>query len=262
MVDATPSGLEQLAAMSVSLYCQIVGPLLVALTISGLAVLAATGRARRVWIVLSIPVGYWLTFVGVVGYVYDRYLIAMVVTLAVLAGAGWAWIVERMPQGRTFLVVRAALLVAVLAPTVVLNTKLADDSRRHAERWMRETLTGDPVVLGTGSPMYLPNLYPFLHQTEPRSSAENLLSWNADVIVVYEEWFDRRFQPPLERVQQALRAAGYRERFANGRETPRPWAAFLWSGLNIESGLSNLSKIDPPLEIWVRDRPAAGSGDN
>jgi hypothetical protein len=262
MFSATPTGLEQLAALTVALFCQIVGPIVVVLTIIGLATLAATGAARRLWIVLSIPVGYWLAFIGVVGYVYDRYLIAMVVTLAIVAGAGWAWISDRMPQGKTFVIAKAALLLAVLAPTVALNTKLADDSRRHAERWMSETLTGDPVVLGTGSPMYLPNLYPFLHQTEPRSSVENLLSWNADVIVVYEAWFDRRPQPPLERVQQALQAAGYQERFTNRNDTPRPWAAFLWSGLNIDPGLSNLGKIDPPLEIWVRERHTDGTGDN
>ena len=262
MFSATPSGLEHLAAMSVSLFCQIVGPVAVVLTIIGLAVLAATGAARRLWIVLSIPAGYWLAFIGVVGYVYDRYLIVMVVTLALVAGAGWAWLIERIPQGQAFVIAKAALLLVVLAPTAALNTKLADDSRRHAERWMSETLTRDPVVLGTGSPMYLPNLYPFLHQTEPRSTTENLLSWNADVIVVYEDWFERRSQPPLERVQQALQAAGYQERFTNRRETPRPWAAFLWSGLNIDPGLSNLSKIDPPLEIWVRERHTDGSGEN
>ena len=262
MFSATPTGLEQLAAMTVALFCQIVGPVVVVLMIIGLAKLAATGAVRCFWIVLSIPVGYWLAFIGVVGYAYDRYLIAMVVTLAIVAGAGWAWILDRMPQGKAFVIAKAALLLAVLAPTVALNTKMADDSRRHAERWMSETLTGDPVVLGTGSPMYLPNLYPFLHQTEPRSSAENLLSWDADVIVVYEDWFDRRSQPPLERVQQALQAAGYRERFTNRNDRPRPWAAFLWSGLNIDRGLSNLSKIDPPLEIWVRERHTDGSGDN
>jgi len=262
MFSTTPTGLEQLAAMTVALFCQIVGPVVVVLTIIGLAKLAATGPVRPFLIALSIPVGYWLAFIGVVGYVYDRYLIAMVVTLAIVAGAGWAWILDRMPQGKVFVIARAVLLLAVLAPTVALNTKLADDSRRHAERWMSETLTGDPVVLGTGSPMYLPNLYPFLHQTEPRSSAENLLSWDADVIVVYENWFDRRSQPPLEQVQQALQAAGYRERFTNRNNTPRPWAAFLWSGLNIDPGLSNLSKIDPPLEIWVRERHTDGSGDN
>jgi len=262
MFSATPAGLEELAAMTVSLFCQIVGPVVVVLTIIGLALFLATGAARRFWIVLSIPIGYWLAFIGVVGYVYDRYLIVMVVTLALVAGAGWAWILDRMPQGKVSLIAKAALLLAVLAPTIALNARLADDSRRHAERWMSETLTGDPVVLGTGTPMYLPNLYPFLHQTEPRSSAENLLSWNADVIVVYEDWFNRRSQPPLERVQQALRAAGYQERFTNGRETLRPWAAIVWSGLNIDPGLSNLSKIDPPLEIWVRERHTDGSGDN
>jgi len=183
--------------------------------------------------------------------------------LALAAGAGWAWIVERMPKGRTFFVVaHAAVLLVVLAPTLVLNVRLAGDSRRDAERWMRETLTGDPLVLGTGNSLYLPNLYPFLHEIEPRASTDNLLSWNADVIVVYEDWFSRRSQPRVDRVRQALDAAGYQERFASRREPPSAWMALLCSGLNIDSSLSSLAKIDPPLAIWVRERHTDGSGGN
>ncbi|HTM34392.1 MAG TPA: PA14 domain-containing protein [Vicinamibacterales bacterium] len=263
MFSPTLSGFNQLAATAVALFGQTIGPVAVVLTLIGLAVLAVSGTGRRFWIVLSIPVGYCLTFVGVVGYVYDRYLIVVVVMLALAAGAGWAWIVERMPKGRTLSVVAyAAVLLVVLAPTLVLNVRIAGDSRRDAERWMRETLTGDPLVLGTGSSLYLPNLYPFLHEIEPRASTDNLLSWNADVIVVYEDWFGRRSQPRVDRVRQVLDAAGYRERFASRRDPPNAWMALLFSALNIDSSLSSLAKIDPPLAIWVRERRAVAAGDN
>jgi hypothetical protein len=262
MFPATPGGLEQLAATSLALTSQILGPVAGVLTLVGLAVVAGSrDTARRLSIVLSIPLGYWLAFIGVVGYVYDRYLVVLVVMLAMAAGAGWAWILERTPSRRIFAPAQVALLLVVLTPTVVLNVRLAGDSRRDAERWMRDNLTADPLVLGTGSPLYLPNLYPFRHRIEPRRTAEHLLAWNADVIVLDEDWFTRFREETVEQVRRRLEAAGYAEQFAVREQPPRRWMAFLCSGLNIDSGFSNLGKIDPALAIWVREHPAAGDGD-
>ena len=210
---------------------------------------------------LSIPLSYWLAFIGVVGYVYDRYLIVIAVMLAMAAGAGWAWIAERMPSGRGFALARVALLLLVLTPTLVLNARLAGDSRRDAERWMRETLTGDPLVLGAGSPLYLPNLYPFQHRIEPRRTAEHLLAWDADVIVLDEDWLARFREETVGRVRRTLEAAGYAEQFAVRERAAGRWMAFLCSGLSIDPGSSNLGKIDPALAIWVREHRAPAAGD-
>jgi hypothetical protein len=237
------------------------GPVAVVLTLIGLAVLATCGgAARRFWILLSIPLGYWLAFVGVVGYVYDRYLIVLVVVLAMAAGAGWAWVVDRIPGRGVSALARAALLLLVLTPTVVLNLRLAGDSRRDVERWMGNTLTGDPLVLGAGTPLYLPNLYPFRHRIEPRRTAEHLLEWDADVIVLDEDWFTRFRQETVERVRRALETAGYAERFTVREPAAGAWMTFLCSGLSIDPSLSNVSKIDPALAIWVRERAADGGG--
>jgi hypothetical protein len=66
----------------------------------------------------------------------------------------------------------------------------------------------------------------------------------------------------VDRVRQVLDAAGYRERFASRRDPPNAWMALLFSALNIDSSLSSLAKIDPPLAIWVRERRAVAAGDN
>lgn len=261
MFPATAEGLERLAATSVALTGQVMGPVAAVLTILGLAVLFTSGgAARRFLLVLSIPIGYWLAFVGVVGFVYDRFLIVGVVMLTLAAATGWGWILDRLPQTRAGTVVRALLFALVLAPTVALNLQLGGDSRVHAERWMHETLTNDPLVLGTGTRLYLPNLFPFRHRLETRASPDNLLAWDADVIVLQEDWFGRPRQPALEAVREALGRSGYSEQFADRGPDATTWLGVLWSGLRINPEFSNLTKFDPPLAIWVRARRDTASG--
>jgi hypothetical protein len=118
---------------------------------------------------------------------------------------------------------------------------------------MQQHLTNDPSVLAIGSPLYLPNLYPFQHRVVPAASIPEILSWNAEVLVVNEDWLERRGQPSDDTLERDLRAAGYDKAYATGR-TPAPGGlgALVASGLTIDSLFSNIAKTSPPISIWVR----------
>jgi hypothetical protein len=136
-----------------------------------------------------------------------------------------------------------------------MNARLAGDSRFEVEAWMRQHLTDDPSVLAVGSPLYLPNLYPYQHRVVPTASVREILSWNAEVLVLNEDWLERPGQPSDEILERDLGAAGYGRAYATGR-TPAPGGlgGLVASGLSIDPLYSNIVKTSPPISIWVRRR--------
>ena len=183
----------------------------------------------------AMVLGYVLTFVAVVGYVYDRFLIAALPLVALVAARGLAWAIERLPSpgARTMGTVVAA--AACLVPGALLTARQLTDTRFGVERWMQERLVNDPLVLGVGTALYLPNLYPFQHRLVPSASVPELLEWNPGVVVLNADWFDRPGQPPGSMVRHDLTEAGFEpvhvvERTpAGGR-----WWPLVGSGLHID----------------------------
>jgi hypothetical protein len=124
---------------------------------------------------------------------------------------------------------------------------------------MSENLTQDPSVLAVGSSLYLPNLHPYQHRVVPYATIGEMLSWDADVLVLNEDWLERPGQPSDETIERELTGAGYRRAYATGR-TPAPGGlgGLIASGLTIDSLYSNIAKTSPPISIWVRPSAKAG----
>jgi hypothetical protein len=199
------------------------------------------------------PLGYFVTFLGVVGYVYDRFLLAAVPFVVLLAVRGIEWALEHVRNTSWQGAARALILAACLYPAVATNARLAWDSRFGVESWMRENLTQDPSVLAVGSALYLPNLYPYQHRVVPSASIREILSWDADVLVLNEDWLERPGQPSDETIGRELGGAGYRKAYATGRTLPPGGlGGLLASGLTIDPLYSNIAKTSPPISIWVR----------
>jgi hypothetical protein len=255
MFQVSPRGFERLAATTVSLTVQAIGPLVSLAVLAGVMTIAVSrASTRAIGLLAALLGGYLLTFVAVVGYVYDRFLLGVLVILAIVAARGLDWLLDRCDGTRLRRAAAVVMVAVLLAPAVRLNLLLAGDSRRRAEAWLDASIVDDPLVLGAGSPIYLPNLSPFQHRIESRTSTDNLLAWDAGVIVMYDDWFGRPGQPTLETVRRTLEGAGYTRRFtAAPAEPPAHWMLGLFSGLHIDSVFSNIGKIDPPLSIWQRD---------
>ena len=264
MFPATAAGTADLAGTTMMLLGLVVGPVVGLAAIIGLGLSASERPIRPELLLMSMPLGYLVTFVGVVGYVYDRFLLAVVPFVVLLAARGLDWTLSqiRRPEWRSTITVVA--IGALLYPAVALNARLAGDSRFGVEAWMREHLTNDPSVLAVGSQLYLPNLYPYQHRIVQRASVAEILTWDADVLVLNEDWLERPGQPSDETIERELGEAHYRRALATGRTGPPVGlGGIVASGLTVDSLFSNIAKTSPPISIWVRDsasRDAASSG--
>jgi 4-amino-4-deoxy-L-arabinose transferase-like glycosyltransferase len=259
MFPRTVVGSAELAGTTLMLLGLAVGPVVAIGAILGIGVIASERRSRPALLLAVMPLGYLVTFIGVVGYVYDRFLLAVVPFVVLLAVRGIGWAVEQLRDASWRRVATAAALVACLYPAVATNARLAWDSRFGVESWMSENLTQDPSVLAVGSSLYLPNLHPYQHRVVPYATIGEMLSWDADVLVLNEDWLERPGQPSDETIERELTGAGYRRAYATGR-TPAPGGlgGLIASGLTIDSLYSNIAKTSPPISIWVRSSARAG----
>jgi len=255
MFPRTVAGSVELTATTLWLLGLTVGPIIAMAAIVGIG-LSASSRQRQADLLLTaMPLGYLLAFIGVVGYVYDRFLLAVVPFVVLFAVRGLDWALQQIPREPWRRATLAAVLIALVYPTVALNARLAGDSRFGVEAWMQEHLTNDPSVLAVGSPLYLPNLYPYQHRVVPIGSVQEIQSWNADVLVLNEDWLDRPGQPSDETIERYLSDAGYGRTYTTGRTTaPGGLGGLVASGLTIDPGFSNIVKTSPPISIWVRHR--------
>jgi hypothetical protein len=215
------------------------------------------GAGSLLWLALP-ALSYLLTFVAVVGYVYDRFLLGVLVVLALWAGVAFERLSQWRPRGWPVGLAASVLAVGVtiVGYSASINAAMQRDSRLAAEAWLRDVTSGDPIVVGVGGQEYLPNLHAWRFRLTS-SRAHDALAWNADVIVVNE---------PLARRLAALRrepsaldvlesgTAGY-DRIFRARTT-LPWWALLrytrWWRSESEELFTNLDKIGPTMSIWRR----------
>lgn len=254
MFPPTLGGISRLAVATALIFPSALGVLCTLFGAIGLCVVVTRRRQyRRLLLLLGLAVSYMVSFVALAGYVYDRFLIGIALVAALLAAVGFDTVMRAIPSPRARLVVSAGLLLVTLWPSVLVNLRIASDSRLALEDWMKAHIQDDLYVVGSGAQMYLPNLHPFRHVIEPRREAAALLEWNPDVIVLNAQWVNRYDRSNMEVVTHSLEQAGYRHVFSAGRDPAPPW----WTAL-IDVGaaadlFSNLDKISPPLSVWQRD---------
>jgi hypothetical protein len=208
------------------------------------------------WLLLP-ALSYCLFFIGIVMYHYDRFFLGIAMILAIVTGS---WVADWTRPGVRGRWVRTVLVVAVLAHAlarvVALDVLMLDDSRYAAEqRLVPLGLRGD-VIAGIGG--YLPR--------------QSVLGWTplpadfADVetktprYLILNVAFNVRDEAgsPRRLFYEALSQgkAGYALAFRTRTAPMFP--------LNLEGEFhrvtddpfSNLTKINPLIEVYVRDDQA------
>lgn len=261
MYPATPAGAVALAGTTLMLLGLAVGPVIGIGAIVGAGVCTSERRLRPALALLAMPAGYLVTFIGMVGYVYDRFLLAVVPFVVLIAAAGLDWGLQhvRRPGWRTAMT--TAVFAALLYPAIALNLRLATDSRFGVEAWMQDQLTDDPSIVAIGSQLYLPNLYPYQHRIIVlRTTVADLLTWDAGVLVINEDWLDRPGQPSDDTLARELGEAGYRKVYGTPRFEGGRLGRVAASGLHVDPLFSNITKTSPPISIWRRDTQSGGTG--
>lgn len=221
-----------------------------ALVIAGSLTLA--WRARRdALVVLLLPiVSYYVTFMAVIQYQYDRFYLAPAVLLAAVGGLGMAWLAaSRFVWARLSATVAAGHLLLLGSSIDLL---MARDSRYAAEAWLARQVDGGEIVGLAGPRAYLPHPGR-LPVTNVEYDWGQVSAAPPDFLVVNAEFAARDrhldfFGPLLAGSQPLYREAArfksspglallaYRREFSDGVENPE----------------SNFDKINPEIRIYVR----------
>ena len=223
----------------------------------------ACTRARTspslLWLLIP-PLCYYATFIGVVLYFYDRFLLPIGLVLALFAGG---WLERFLAPGRRW---RAGLVAMVFVYSFVyaaaVDHAMVTDSRYYITQWVKERLGPDDVVASRG-----PLEYFMLANGIPAASAQsfdNIMVVRPAFIVLNADTARLDPDDPWRAVWDRLNGSegGYRLGLRY-RTRPLPWLIGhpdLSDGGRLRS-VSSLATINPTIDVFVRadvmDRPPA-----
>lgn len=221
-----------------------------ALVIAGSLVLAWRTR-REALLVLLLPIAsYYLTFMAVIQYQYDRFYLAPAVLLAAVGGLGMAWLAASRRLWARLAAAVAAVHLLLLGSSIDLL--MARDSRYDAEAWLAAHVDHDELVGMAGPRPYLPRAGRLPVTDVPYDWAE-VSAAPPHFLVVNAEYAARDrnaafFDPLLGGAHPLYREA------ARFKSSPGP-ALIAYRpefGDGVEDPESNFDKINPEIRIYVR----------
>jgi len=131
----------------------------------GLGLIAALAAKKKNFLLLSLPafgVSYYLFYIGIILYNYDRFNIPICIVLAFFGGKVLS---DAMGTAQKFAAGKWAGLFLIFGFTFLyaasVDVMMVKDSRYHIEQWMRKNIPPNAVV-GVASPLeYVPRLENF-----------------------------------------------------------------------------------------------------
>jgi hypothetical protein len=231
--------------------------------LAGVAMGAAAKPTRRATIWLFAPVAsYYLTFINVILYVYDRFTLPMTLVLAVFGGLA----IDRLIAATSARRVSVAIVGAAFAYTVLYSSMvdvlMLRDSRYTAERWLdMQTLTPpDDIVASNVLPAYLPRVDAYKY-ADVESTLDLQMAQPKFFILNVDYLRGQAPDSPVGKMITALEqhTIGYSRVLRTRRATPWPWS---WvpdphrdlAGDRLEPVfVSNLRYINPTIEIFQHD---------
>ena len=218
---------------------------------------AARRREGR-WLVLLVPaVSFYVCFLSVVLYVYDRFALPLAMVTALFAGR---WLSQRWNgRGWTGATARGAAVVAIvygLTRAVGLDLSMTNDARYAAEDWLR-TNAGAGLVGAIGPPEYLPRLLG-LNARPIGPAIARIEALRPEYVVLNADYAARADDASAERalyVGLDAGALGYKE--AGRYRYHPPWplldTALLVERTGREPMRTNLGKVNPEVVVYRRD---------
>ncbi|HEX6463549.1 MAG TPA: glycosyltransferase family 39 protein [Vicinamibacterales bacterium] len=134
----------------------------------GLVYAIVRPETRRLSLWLLVPVvSYYFSFIDVIVYNYDRFMLPVCLILALFGGVTF----DELTAPRDMRTWRVALASAVFAYTLfyagAVDYLMIHDSRYHAERWLRAHVGPGQIVGTSGTREYIPNLDGLSHTDVP-----------------------------------------------------------------------------------------------
>ena len=124
----------------------------------GMALAASHMRRTAIWLIAPVA-SYYLMFINVILYNYDRFVIPMCFVLAIFGG----YTLDRLlslpaPSRRWATAALGAAFLYTLLYAGTVDVLMIGDSRYAAERWMRARVSRNDIVGVSGLREYLPRL--------------------------------------------------------------------------------------------------------
>ncbi len=261
MADATIGGRLTLLRIVADLNQRSWGWPLSLIAIAGVVLAAVNGGTRRTTaVLLLIVVSYYIGFVNVIRYAFDRYLLPICVIEALFIGVALDWCFRTADQ--KLRVVARVVAFSIFAYTALyagtVDVLMVRDARYAAERWLRARDAGHHLVGVMFPATVLPRLHD-LHVAEIRT-VDDLKRARPDFFLLNADYARA---VPSDRPEAELAAAlqhgalGYRLGLRSSEPSPWPWLPSPHPNLvgprDEVPVLSVLTEVNPTIEIYIRD---------
>jgi len=224
----------------------------------GVAIALASRTHRRMAICLLLPVAsYYLTFINVVLYTYDRFLLPVFLILALFCGHALDRF-TRAPAGRGWRAIAVAgLLSYTLMYAATVDAMMLTDTRYVVERWLREHVDDESRVASTSIVTYMPRLDDF---DAPAIFDRSALAAIKPRFCVVNVDYTSAEPPgtPLGQLISTLRSGGGPYRLVFTARPSKPWPWLPWGHPDLvgdrrsEEMVSFLRNISPTIEVYER----------
>ena len=219
----------------------------------GLAVVSPARRRIAMWLLLPV-VSYYVTVINVVLYSYDRFLLPVLLVLAIFGG----YALERFTHASSLRAWRGAVVTGVFVYTLLysgtVDVLMLTDSRYAAEQWLRDHVDDEALVAASSISTYMPRLDDFNYISVFDRAVLEQRFW----IVNVDYTFTEPPESPLGRLLGLLRSADgpYRLVFTVRASNPLRWLPLGHADLVGERRdpemVSFLRNISPTIEIYER----------
>ena len=258
MFDRSAGGLAALAAATVRALVFTLGMPAAATAAAGLVLAVARWRENRRLLATLVPgLSYWLGFVAVVLYLYDRFVLPIAIVLALFAGKALAEALARRGWALLPLAAAGVVVAASALRALSVDVLLARDSRYAVEQWLREHAPPPAVVAAVGPLEYLPRL-DGLQWRRLGPSLDRLQRVDPDVVVVNADFARRAAEGGGDAALYAALAggrAGYRLALAQPASSTLPFLDLATFRSEDPARVhSNLDKVGPEILVYARER--------
>ena len=257
--DATTRGRVALLRLTLWLIQQSLGWPFTVAAVAGVAVAASSRELRTISIWLAVPVlSYYLGFIDVILYNYDRFVLPICFLLAPFAGLA----LDRLAgvdAGRWRRAVAAGAVAYTFLYATTVDVLMARDSRYGVETWLASRVQPSDMVASTFPFEYLPRLDGFRY-TEI-GSVDELRRQQPAFYVLNADY--ARCMPadsPTSALVGGLERGvlGYERVLVARRPSPWPWLIgghHDLVGPRLETRVSTiLRNINPTIEVFARTR--------
>ncbi len=210
----------------------------------GLVIRGRHTNSLPLWLLLS-GVSYYLFFIAPVRSTWLRYIVPLVLIVAVFGGHFLAWLWARGVRWH-----RAGILVGLgysFLYAASLDVLLLNDSRYEVERWLSARVQADEIVGFAGPEYYLPRFDDFAaRRVRP---TETVLERARPHYLVVNAEYAARFEPGTREHELFSNLAGGRSGYGLALSYQSQPAPML---LDFDGVLGNMAKVNPLIDVYER----------